>query len=162
MKVLFLDIDGVLNYDDLDYNPQYQLWFGGDVPFCSYSLDILRLIVETFGYKIVLSTSWRYGFDQESELKLGDNCDRLVIKRALGAYGLDWIDITPDLWGQPGFNRGKEIMAWLNVHPEVTSYIILDDMGNSQFPTCKENLIRTDHKRGLTYHEYKKIQSRQA
>ena len=39
-------------------------------------------------------------------------------------YGIPFIDVIPDLPHEP---RRKEILQWLQEHPEVTRYIVIDD-----------------------------------
>lgn len=69
MKIIFLDIDGVLNCENA-YRAgecQYQEWVWEDgrrdyhQKFCSWSKELLnKLILET-GAKIVISSTWRNG-----------------------------------------------------------------------------------------------------
>ena len=104
MKVIFLDIDGVLNDaptimekdDDLPAEPH---------------LSCLKQIVDATGAEIVLSSTWRLF-----------PASRNDVRNKLKTVGLQFIDRTKELR-----DRDTEIREWLSRHPEVTNYVILDD-----------------------------------
>lgn len=107
MKVLFLDVDGVLNSErdyevvsDRDTSIFYRL--------NRKQIDMVHEIIKETGCKIVLSSSWR--------LMYGG-------RKALTCWGIPIHDVTPSLEGC----RGAEIKAWLDAHPEVERYVIIDD-----------------------------------
>ena len=109
MKILFLDVDGVLAPVGSDH--QYIF-----APECMEQLKrILSGVPDT---RIVVSSSWREGF---SLFHFG------WLWRQHG-IGPDWvIDNTPVLDGQP---RSEEIKAWLRdsgARYGVDSYAVLDD-----------------------------------
>lgn len=144
MKVIFLDIDGVLNHEkhytwlmETDELTSLQLVY----PFSEFnpeSCKILNRIIDETDAKIVLSSSWRLDGKEQ-------------INQLFKHFGLPRIyDITPSLCERFGsLCRGKEIDKWLNEHPEVTKYVILDDdndMEEHQLPF----FIKTDaYKDGL-------------
>lgn len=154
MKVLFLDIDNVLNHCDtrLDVSPSTTEPLPIPIaPECMTRLN--RLITET-GAKIVISSSWRL-FARWQDLG-----------PALNRHGLigDVIGETPDLvndavwlenWrvreGAPftfeKLERGWEIGEWLAAHPEVTGFVILDDV--SDMDTLIPWLVLTHPNEGL-------------
>lgn len=113
MKVVFLDIDGVLN------SFRTAICFGGypfEVDgkdrsmFDEVGLGLIRGIVARADAKVVLSSSWRitHRFD-----KVGKALDLPIIDR------------TPSLTG----GRGKEIQHWLDAEtsPAIECYAIVDD-----------------------------------
>ena len=127
MKVIFLDIDGVLNHEE-----HYKWLHNTDEPtplqrtypyteFNPKSCQLLKEIVEETGAEIVVSSSWRL-----------DGLAKL--NKLFRFFGLpNAIDITPCL----NTARGIEIGAWLAAHPEVDKYVILDDdedMNPDQIP----------------------------
>ena len=67
MKVIFLDIDGVLNCENAYRNGecQYQEWVWEDgrkdhyQRFCVHSKDLLNKLIDETGAKIVISSTWR-------------------------------------------------------------------------------------------------------
>jgi hypothetical protein len=103
MKVLFLDIDGVLNC--LGTRQTYRGFVGIDPALAQQIVKIQR----DSGCKVVLASSWRLFVDGRDEVEK-QVCDIL--------------DVTPNL---PGGFRGDEVRAWLDEHPEVTRYAIVDD-----------------------------------
>jgi len=120
MKVVFLDLDGVLNSTDyLDNDPRATIIVvsGPEGLLAPDMVECLNRITSATGASIVMTTAWRYHLDQE----------RLV--QALERAGVDApvIDRTPIL---PGETRRTEVQEWLDVHPEVTSFVILEDGHN--------------------------------
>ncbi len=124
MKVIFLDIDGVLNNGKtfLDIYEEYQKTNKVRIEIDLERVGYLKEIVDRTNAVIVLSSSWR--------LK-GKMMDNKFVPRSkkmqeflmiLAEYNLNIYDITPYLDG----NREKEIYTWLNNH-EVESFIIIDD-----------------------------------
>lgn len=103
MKVLFLDIDGVVNSAD-STNFKGSLW-----PLDPHKAFLVGKIQLDTGCEVVLSSSWRHHPDGVAEV------NKRVVKL---------LDKTPD--SKDGF-RGAEVQAWLDEHPEVTRYAILDD-----------------------------------
>ena len=63
----------------------------------------------TTGAEVVLTSTWRY--------------DPAGVFSARN-QGIPFIDTTPDLSGEA---RSREIIAWLEAHPEVERYIVIDD-----------------------------------
>jgi len=67
------------------------------------------------------------------------------------------IGVTPDLEKHDGVveaTRGEEIKAWLDKHPEITEFVILDDRGD--MAPYKEHLVRTKYDKGLTKKKMRK------
>jgi hypothetical protein len=115
MKVIFLDIDGVLN--SVETSEVFQGFVGIDDKLVSK----LRKIVRATGAKIVLSSSWKYDWEpREKHLqnKYGDYLDEKLKKHSLKA-----IDKTREADSD---KRGEGIIEWVGTH-EVDSFIILDD-----------------------------------
>lgn len=148
-KVLFLDIDGVLN------SARTCVAFGGPLIggfphgfdetnmrlFDHAAIGLIRKLCHETGASIVLSSSWRI-------IHTVHEC----------ANGLDLpiFDRTPSLnWH--GRVRGDEIANWLADHPEVEVYAIVDDdsdMLDSQIPF----FVQTDFKEGLSFADYESLQ----
>ncbi|MEA2885200.1 MAG: hypothetical protein QOH32_4456 [Bradyrhizobium sp.] len=103
MKIIFLDIDGVLNCSKTP-NPR-------DFPYIVDKKLLARLkkLLDRTGAKVVLSSTWR--------------CDPVGLFAAKH-YGVPFIGVCPD---KPGSPRRDEMLAWLKAHPKVTRYIVLDD-----------------------------------
>lgn len=132
MKILFLDIDGVLNcrsgyQRDKPKRMQYMT---------AECVEALNYIVrEVSDLKIVISSSWRFAFPMQEIIAM------------LGEAGNAVIDNTPRTRLSDDV-RGNEIQAWLDAHPEVENFVILDD--NSDMRHLIWRLRKTDFETGLT------------
>jgi hypothetical protein len=108
-KIIFLDIDGVLNsgWEDEPFI----------LPECSERLN--RIIEET-GAAVVLSSAWRKLIHSGEMTAKGFQClleTHKVYCHVLGA--------TPEKGGL--LSRGKQITAWLAENGPVESYVVIDD-----------------------------------
>lgn len=149
MRVLFLDLDGVLVTKDTMTWPMvpipaacsgYLPFRRGFHQFHAESVKNLNRIVEATGAKIVISSSWRIGFWRPEQFK--------VLKNYLYYQGVEGeiIGLTgrdPRGTGK----RGHEIQDWLDEHPEVTSMVILDD--NTDMEHLMPYLVITSWKKGI-------------
>lgn len=129
MKILFLDIDGVLN--SREFNKRI-----GDCTSVSPKLieKINRVIRET-ECKIVVSSTWRLYHN------------KIELYAFLSSYGFNGeiIGYTPDLKGEKG--RGQEINQWLSQNPQVTAFAIVDD---DSFDISSDKLVKTSFDVGIT------------
>jgi len=124
MKVLFLDIDGVVNNERTKAN------FEGLIAIDPTMAALVQRIVQNTGCEIVLSSSWRLFQNIRNEV------ERKICK---------FSDITPILHAP----RGYEIKVWLTLHPEIDHYAILDD-AESILPEQRANFFQTTLESGLT------------
>lgn len=108
MKVIFLDIDGVLNSDDyIDIAKNSQ---GIERHIDIDKVKLLKKVIDETGAKTVLTSSWRNSKD------IGP------LREFLAKYEI-YFDATPFI----KWERGLEIKQWLSEHNRVEDYIILDD-----------------------------------
>lgn len=137
MKILFLDIDGVLNSQRF-FNtlPHGFTTTRSDEILDPEAIDRLNKIIRETGAKIVVSSSWRIGLSLvELQILLKDH----------GVEG-EVIGMTPSI-NKKGRVRGDEIQAWLNDHLEVIDFVILDD--DSDMRHLMPALVKTSHNEGL-------------
>ena len=133
MKVIFLDIDGVLNSwawtDKEGERESFPGWNKVDPEACAR----LNRIVEATGAKVVISSTWR------KALRLSE------IRGVLAKCGakVDVIGATPVLW-KP---RGLEIQSWLDGPDDVEAFVILDDDADMEHLVGK--LVQTSCATGL-------------
>ena len=133
MKVLFLDIDGVLNSADwyryrrdvLGRDPRNVTMFDRDVwEFDPKAVARLVEIIERTGIKIVISSSWRIIHTLPEIRSL------LYAAGVPKSLDLDAIIIGVTPRSDRGF-RGDEIDAWmmtaLDTLPQIEKYAIIDD-----------------------------------
>lgn len=92
MKVIFLDIDGVLNSNF--WNESHQMEISDGTLIDQKKIELLAELVNKTGAKIVLHSGWRMWFD--ANLKpLRKESERLV--NMLDDVELLIYDVTPDL-----------------------------------------------------------------
>lgn len=115
----------------------------GVTPIERDKVQILEYIMEQTGALIVLSSSWR-GSTYED---LSEFHDEL---RSVGySKGRETLIGQTD-W--KGSFRGLQIQRYLDVHPEITNYIIIDDDGD-MLTTQWSNFVYTDYRYGLCANE---------
>ena len=163
MKVLFLDIDGVLNsenwfayriycvknnmvnilmnfVDTDDRNIKHKLTMLDDRAIAN-----LNRIIEETGCKVVLSSSWRSSIESENIFTQN------LLK--LKGFKYEFYDVTPRLWFSDfSIRRGEEIKFWLDKESEkheIESFVILDD-DSDMLPEQMNNFIHVDGQVGLT------------
>lgn len=139
-KVIFLDIDGVLNYTLWyidDRNPGNLNGQEGDLdPLC---IDKINKLCEETGAKIVISSDWRIHYGYKDRLELAG------LKNIIGHTPITIFDT----YGTYHFTRGEEIQMWLEWHPNINKYVIIDDrtdFTNEQ----KQFFVKVDSDIGLT------------
>ena len=165
MRVIFLDIDGVLNSESYLLKLEakhHQLGHTAPAgPESASSCDCFKLyqqidpeaiarlnrLVAVTDARIVVSSTWRKLFDPPELLDL------------LLGHGLvaEIIGETPDGHAEPEMldvygpleriYRGYEIDFWLRKHPEVDRFVILDDGSDMEMHT--KRLVQTDSEEGL-------------
>lgn len=147
MKIIFLDIDGVLctSRSHLSKHGKGIMDEWDDVG----ALAIYRACKFGENVKIVVSSTWR-----KFCLNPYDNSDILGVR--LAQFNLTQFLHTDWRTKELDSIRGKEIAKWMEDHPEATDYIILDD--DSDFlPYQYKKLIRTDFENGMLYSDIKKL-----
>lgn len=75
----------------------------------------LKKIVKATNAEIVLSSSWRWYKETRDK-----------VHYQLQQKGIDFVDTTPENI-DISLSRGAEIKLWLDIHPEVEKFVILDD-----------------------------------
>jgi hypothetical protein len=103
MKIIFLDIDGVLNSDRTPNPRKFPYIVDKEL------LERLNGLLALTGAKVVLSSSWR--------------CDPVGLLAAK-YWKVPFTYVCSD---KPKSPRGKEILNWLSDHPDVTRFAIIDD-----------------------------------
>lgn len=140
MKVLFLDIDGVLNSRAYDRTRDYTK----DTNIDPSRLPLVKKIVDRTGAAIVLSSTWREDWEKDpSRCKKGGK----YIDRIFNEHGLHIYDKTPDL-GLTAL-RKDEVAAWLSETDEpIESFAILDDYPFG-WGELSDRFVKTDPRNGL-------------
>lgn len=146
MKILFLDIDGVLGRM-VNGAPAIE-------PACVAQLN--RIIAAT-SCKVVLSSSWReLLYPQDGERADMTLSGFSYMLHAHGVRGLELIDKTERDDERETATRGQQIRRWMTgacigigAPREMSSYVALDDCDDG-ITRAGIPLIRTDDRLGLT------------
>lgn len=138
MKVIFLDIDGIINSEDYALYRYESKKFDLDEFIDERAVALLNYIIKKTDAKVVLSSSWR-GDRENTEKRL-----------KAGGFKYDIFDITPY---EPTRYRGKEIKMWIDKyekdHEPLESYVIIDD-DDDMLPEQKNNFVHCNFQHGLT------------
>jgi hypothetical protein len=146
MKLIFLDIDGVLNSDRFFAEAQPARWGIGHID--PGAVGRVEELARRTGAHIVISSAWRHAYPV---------ADLRVILRVAGLEARI-VGATPDLddGGPDGLVRAAEITAWLEGHALraehgfaelVERYVILDDL--EDFGALEPRVVRTRFADGL-------------
>lgn len=142
MNYIFLDIDGVLNTK--------ASW---RIPYSMNPQLIKRLgeIIKETGAKIILTSSWKTGFEKDME-----NCTPQIkaLRLKMQDFGYDIYDKCPELKNR---TRDKEIERYLYFNP-AEKYIILDD--DASLFDSKEQLYLIHCETGITDSDVRNIKKR--
>ena len=145
MKVIFLDFDGVIT----TYDSKWKINM--------YKINIINDICDKTDAKIVVTSTWRMGYHDDvyachERLKLYfikhnylDN-----FKDTFDKFISNIIGMTECIGGL----RGDEIKSYMNEHPEVENYVIIDDDSDM----CDDqlcNFVQTDTWDGITERDAK-------
>lgn len=131
LKIIFLDIDGVLNSDEYFNNRVKE---GLNHPLTEFDpLAVARLnkILEETDAKIVVSSDWRWT----------NNLDTIF----------EEVGIKGKIYDRTGYRfgiRDEEVEDWLEKH-NVVDYVIIDDQHNFN-KERKQHFFRTKYNDGLT------------
>lgn len=142
MKIIFLDIDGVLNEEKSRSR------------CCGYKgiddkkVENLAKIVKATGAKIVLVSTWKDDWCKTDKSRQGIMANYLDKK--LKKQGLASFDKTESLDKVNGFHlsRGEGILEYLSAH-KATKYVILDDY-QFDYDSCglTDYYVKTDNRNG--------------
>lgn len=134
MKVIFLDIDGVLNCSSSKSRDP-----DGCTGIDDARVKLLRKIVDATGAKIVLISTWQKEWLSEGVTDSGWYLIRKLWRERLNIFSRT---------GKWSWNdRGQGIVDWLNRFPEeIESWIVLDDEIFNDYPRCgiMPHLVQTD------------------
>lgn len=138
-KVLFLDVDGVMNSEETLKRKVHR--FQGVVGIDPYLSLLVNRIIEATGCEVVLSSAWRHGRQEDFDYIEGCIGHKILDKTGSCCSGI----------------RGVEIYNWISKNipweerndREKFCYAILDDDGDMLL-WQKDNFFQTDNKVGIT------------
>lgn len=158
IKILFLDLDGVLCTDRSFAEPKLPFCSDFHIPFRTgwdrldkECITKLNKIIETTDAKIVISSTWRLSC--YSDLEFSYLTDYLYSEGIIA----DIIDKTPTHCGHERIRgRGNEIQQWLDdwTGEPIESFVILDD--DCDMDNLSDLHVCTDEPTGLQDHDIKR------
>lgn len=138
MKIVFLDVDGVLNSVDSEDT------FREGIIGLDYSgIKLLKEIVDATGAEIVLISTWKLAWHKDNKSRQ-DSVAAYLDKR-LAEEGLVIMDKTGGYMAE----RGHGIIDWLSENP-TDSWIVLDDEIFEDYEECgiMPRLVKTSFYHG--------------
>ena len=150
MKVLFLDIDGVLNCMYPTPSQDHE-WVDLDEWRYGFNPDLvarLRYVIGNMDCKIVISSSWRHHIDY-APYQPGRNWRDVLAEKLRRPREEVFAGETPT---NDRGRRGLEINQWLEEHKgEVEAFCVVDDETVDIEPYLKSRyIVKTDMRYGLT------------
>lgn len=165
IKILFLDVDGVLNSDEYFRSQDYQNARNRneDRFLCSINkqnVQVLNRIIEQTSAKIVVSSTWRYHKTPEQMQDILRS--RGFIGDVIGRTPMFPIESDHSISSELGINmsalydRGLEIRQWLIENQDIVDrFAIVDD--SWEMLTVKEFFVKTSYRHGLRDEDAEKI-----
>ncbi len=152
MRVVFLDIDGVLNHQQLyDANLARGTPTPPDGWIDRACVTRLNELCARTGANVVISSSWRTYASIPGQ-PVGGLAGTVGVLRACGLTA-EVIGATPDHTTeaqrakQERAARWPEIRAWLDAHPEVERFVVIDDC---EVTAPADRFVQTSLAVGLT------------
>ena len=158
-RVLFLDIDGVLNSNF--WNDSHQREISDGTLIDEEKVKILASLVKRTNAEIILHSGWRIWFD--AELKpLRTEAKRLI--DIFAKEGLSIEGVTPDLTTEEirrskklSLAKAEEILLWLKTNDDVAGWVVLDDLDLHNEQIGKHQVM-PDQAIGLTLEDVEKAE----
>ena len=144
-RVVFLDYDGVVNtpmWNDSGTKCTYN--FPSDNKVNNFqAVQWLSEACQKFHYDIVVTSTWRWD----------RNYKECLINGGL-REGIEILGRTTELRDQP---RGAEIKKYIEDHPEIKYYVIIDDDAD-MLPEQIGHFINTDTVVGFTLNDFNRFE----
>ena len=142
MKVIFLDIDGVLvtrnsiKYQHLNFPDDTSIQFG------KKAVKNLNKLIRLTKAKIVISSTWRLFHSLE---ELQDIFKKQSVKgKIISTTSVERATIEEDI------PRGQKMADWLQIYPSLKHYFIIDDdVQTDCIQFHPYNCVETSYKRGF-------------
>ena len=143
MKVIFLDIDGVLvtrnsiKYQHLNYPEETEIMFS------KKAVKNLNKLTRLTKSKIVVTSTWRLFHSLEELQKIFKK--QGVKGEIISTTSIERAPIEEDI------PRGKKISDWLEQYPDVRQYVIIDDDVQADcIQFHPHNCVETSYKQGFS------------
>ena len=147
MKIIFLDVDGVLNCSSTTRG-----W--GKMRFVdTRKMYRVREICERTGAKVVITSSWRWGSCEDATP--WDKVQWEALLHEFDKHRIPVIGHTPFSFDN---NRGNEIRTWMKMQDErIEEFVVIDDIFiDLEWFASVGRLVLTDDKHGLNKEKMEK------
>ena len=150
-KVIFLDIDGVLNSNFWNADHQREISDGKYID--TEKVKLLSELVKKSGASIILHSGWRFwfGVDLKPLRPEAEYLTSLLVKEGISVAGMTPNLTTEEIRRSKRFSKVKadEILTWLKDHPDTERWVVLDnlELHNNSVAKCQ---VMTDAEQGLT------------
>ncbi|QAA32476.1 HAD domain-containing protein [Clostridium manihotivorum] len=149
MKIIFLDVDGVLNTEGfLNDNPGVAIDY--------WKISILKYIIKKTGALIVMSSGWRLWFDDNMLPTEGysQQLYDIFCENKLEIYDKTPDFSTDEIKSRKTFShvKAKEIIAWLEDNKDVEKYVVIDDL-LLRDENINAHLVKVNGEIGLTFED---------
>ena len=156
-KVIFLDIDGVLNSNFWNADHQREISDGKYID--TEKVKLLSELVKKSGASIILHSGWRFWFDKDAQ---PTRLEAVYLTSLLEKEGMTIEGMTPDLMTEEirkakrfSAVKADEILAWLKDHPDTERWVVLDDLELHNSDVAKYQIM-TDPEQGITEEDVEK------
>ena len=150
-RIIFLDIDGVLNSNF--WNDSHQREISDGILVDAEKVKLLSMLVKRTNAAIILHSGWKYWFDQDLKplRPEAEHLAMLLKKEDLLLGGITPNHATEEIQKNKKFSLVKagEILAWLAEHEDVENWIVLDDL-DLHSKEIEMHQIKTNPNIGLT------------
>ena len=135
MKIIFCDIDGVLNSE---YGSKVGFYDVGGIE--ERKIKQLKKIIEATGAKVVISS--------RANSFMGKEFDEMRVN-SIKSLGVTPLDSITDIEYQE--SKATAIKRWLRKHPGVENFVVFDDCESDLEMAFSNKFIYVNGKHGLTY-----------
>ncbi|MDE6419240.1 MAG: hypothetical protein K2K87_01790 [Lachnospiraceae bacterium] len=157
--VIFLDIDGVLNSNA--WNESHQKEISNGTLIDSEKVMLLGELVKRTNAGIILHSGWKHWFtgDLEPLRKEAEILRVMLEKEGLSIAGFTPDHSTEEIRKTKKFSivKAEEIIAYLEQHPDVTHWIVIDDL-DLHHAEIERHRVKTDADIGLTAEDVRRAE----
>lgn len=128
MKIIFLDIDGVLNTDNTWERRHVEFISSGKIicPIDEFRIKYLKEIIDKTESKVVLFSTWSGGFKKENDLIIPSrqNTKAQGLYELFNKYGIEIYDKISKI--ETKIKNPEKLKLWL-LNNNVEEFIIIED-----------------------------------
>ena len=158
-KIVFLDIDGVLNSNF--WNESHQSEISDGLLIDAEKVKLLSELIHSTNAKIILHSGWKYWFDSDLKplRREAENLRSLLEKEGLTVAGITPDHTTDEIRRSKKFSliKADEILAWLAEHKDVEKWIVIDDL-DLHNTEIELHQVKIDQSVGLTMEDVRKAE----